>query len=332
MTNRKIVVALGGNAILAHDASAQAQQQALLATAKYLVEFIKQGDQLIISHGNGPQVGNLLLQQAAGASEQNPPMPLDTAVAMTQGSIGYWMQNAMAEVIAENGLEVDVASVVTQVEVSADDPAFKHPTKPIGPFYTKAAVDELKVAHPEQQFVEDAGRGYRRVVASPRPIGVKEAGVVNQLVKAGIVPISVGGGGVPVVREGNRLVGREAVIDKDFASEKLAELVGADLLIILTAVDHIFVNFNQPNQQQLTQVSVSDLKRYIAEDQFAKGSMLPKVEAAIQFVEHRPAGQAVVTSLENIGEFLATGSGTVISADVRDATRPDDELTTTTHD
>ncbi|MFC6255328.1 carbamate kinase [Secundilactobacillus hailunensis] len=314
MTARKIVVALGGNAILASDASAQAQQRALRETAKYLVKFIQQGDSLIISHGNGPQVGNLLLQQAAGNTPDNPAMPLDTAVAMTQGSIGYWLQNAMAAELADLGIEMDVATVVTQVVVDENDPAFDTPTKPIGPFYTQKEVTDIQSANPEFQFVEDAGRGYRRVVPSPRPIGVVEAGAVNQLVNAGIIPIAAGGGGVPVIRHDHELVGCEAVIDKDFASEKLAERVGADQLIILTAVDHVYVNFNTPEQQQLTAVSVDDLQQHIADGQFAAGSMLPKVEAAIEFVTHRPEGQAVITSLTNLGQFIETGSGTVISA------------------
>lgn len=313
MSGRKVVVALGGNAILSKDASAAAQQQALRDTAKYLVQFVKQGDKLIVSHGNGPQVGNLLLQQAAGSTEKNPAMPLDTAVSMTQGSIGYWMQNAMGEVLAESNLDVDVATVVTQVEVDANDKAFTNPTKPIGPFYSKEEADQKKQENPDQTFVEDAGRGYRRVVPSPIPTGVKEYRVVNALVDAGIVPISVGGGGVPVVKEGNRLVGREAVIDKDFASEKLAELVDADLLIILTAVDNIYVNFNKPDQKKLENVTVSELETYIKEDQFAKGSMLPKVQAAIDFVKNSNGGKAVVTSLENVGEFLENGSGTIIT-------------------
>lgn len=313
MSGRKVVVALGGNAILSKDASAAAQQQALRDTAKYLVQFVKQGDKLIVSHGNGPQVGNLLLQQAAGSTEKNPAMPLDTAVSMTQGSIGYWMQNAMGEVLAESNLDVDVATVVTQVEVDANDKAFTNPTKPIGPFYSKEEADQKKQENPDQTFVEDAGRGYRRVVPSPIPTGVKEYRVVNALVDAGVVPISVGGGGVPVVKEGNRLVGREAVIDKDFASEKLAELVDADLLIILTAVDNIYVNFNKPDQKKLENVTVSELETYIKEDQFAKGSMLPKVQAAIDFVKNSNGGKAVVTSLENVGEFLENGSGTIIT-------------------
>lgn len=312
MTKRKIVVALGGNAILADDASAAAQQAALADTAKSLVQFVKQGDQLIISHGNGPQVGNLLLQQAAGSTAKNPAMPLDTAVAMTQGSIGYWLENAMDKALADEGVTKDVATVVTQVEVAPDDPAFTDPSKPIGPFYTEAEVATEKQAHPDNVYVEDAGRGYRRVVASPKPINVKESAVVNALVDADVIPVSVGGGGVPVVREGNQLVGREAVIDKDFASEKLAELVHADLLIILTAVDHVFVNFNQPDQKQLTDVTSAELNQYIKENQFAKGSMLPKIQAALDFVNNRPDSKVVITSLANVGDFLEKGSGTII--------------------
>ncbi|WP_203637199.1 carbamate kinase [Levilactobacillus wangkuiensis] len=313
MTKRKIVVALGGNAILSKDASSEAQQAALRTTAKYLVKFVEQGDDLIISHGNGPQVGNLLLQQAAGSTEKNPAMPLDTAVAMTQGSIGYWMQNALDEELAAAGITKDVATVVTQVEVDPKDGAFTSPTKPIGPFYNQAEAEKLQKEHPEYTYVEDAGRGYRRVVPSPKPIGVNEYRVVDTLVGAGVIPISVGGGGVPVVREGNRLVGREAVIDKDFASEKLAELVHADLLIILTAVDNIYVNFNKPDQKKLEHVSIQELEDYEKDNQFAKGSMLPKVQAAVDFVKNSSHGQAVVTSLENIGEFLENGQGTIIS-------------------
>ncbi|WCJ47644.1 carbamate kinase [Levilactobacillus brevis] len=285
MTKRKIVVALGGNAILADDASAAAQQAALAETAKYLVQFVKQGDQLIISHGNGPQVGNLLLQQAAGSTAKNPAMPLDTAVAMTQGSIGYWLENAMDKALADAGLPQDVATIVTQVAVADDDPAFSDPGKPIGPFYTSAEITAERQAHPDN---------------------------VNALVDAGVIPVAVGGGGVPVVKVGNQLVGREAVIDKDFASEKLAELVHADLLIILTAVDHVFVNFNQPDQKQLTTVTAAELTAYIQDDQFAKGSMLPKIQAALDFVNNRPSGQVVITSLANVGNFLENGSGTII--------------------
>ncbi|KRM76832.1 carbamate kinase [Secundilactobacillus collinoides DSM 20515 = JCM 1123] len=321
MTKRRVVVALGGNAILSKDASAKAQQQALRNTAKYLVQFIENGDELIVSHGNGPQVGNLLLQQAAGSTDINPAMPLDTAVAMTQGSIGYWLQNALNEEIRKSGLDCSVATVITQVEVNPDDQAFTNPTKPIGPFYSKEDAEAQHAEHPEFTFVEDAGRGYRRVVPSPKPVNVTEADVVNKLVNVGIVPISVGGGGVPVVREGDRLVGREAVIDKDFASEKLAEQIDADLLIILTAVDYVFVNFNQPDQKALGEVTIDELRNYLDENQFAKGSMLPKVQAAIDFVENTNGGKAVITSLENIDGFLANGDGTIISKSVVDAAK-----------
>ncbi|MDN6967849.1 carbamate kinase [Oenococcus oeni] len=312
MTKRKVLVALGGNAILSTDASAEAQQQALRDTAKYLLQFIKQGDQLIISHGNGPQVGNLLLQQAAGSTKTNPAMPIDTAVAMTQGSIGYWMEKAFGEELALAGIQKDVAAVITQVEVSGSDPAFENPSKPIGPFLSKTAVREAQKINPKYTYMEDAGRGYRRIVSSPKPINVKEYQVINTMVEAGIVPISVGGGGIPVVKHNNNWLGQEAVIDKDFASEKLAELVEADLLIILTAVDNIYINFNRPNQKKLESVSTSELKAYIEEGQFAKGSMLPKVQAAMAFVENRPNAKAVVTSLKNVENFLKYGDGTVI--------------------
>ncbi|WP_203639605.1 carbamate kinase [Levilactobacillus wangkuiensis] len=310
---KRVVVALGGNAILSKDASAEAQQEALRRTAKYLVQFVKQGDQLIISHGNGPQVGNLLLQQSAGSTRENPAMPLDTAVAMTQGSIGYWLQNALGKELRSNQIDVEVATVVTQVEVAKDDRAFENPTKPIGPFYSKEAAEKQQHLHPGYVFSEDAGRGYRRVVPSPKPINVCEANVISKLVSNGVVPISVGGGGVPVVRQGEVLVGQEAVIDKDFASEKLAEQVGADLLIILTAVDAVYINYNQKNQTALKDVTINELEKYIAENQFAKGSMLPKVQAAIEFVQHSDNARAVITALDNVSGLMQGGVGTVIS-------------------
>ncbi|CAM2839025.1 Carbamate kinase [Dellaglioa algida] len=310
--SRKIVIALGGNAILSKDASAEAQQQALRETAEYLVKFVEKGDKLIISHGNGPQVGNLLLQQAAAVSEKNPALPLDTCVAMTQGSIGYWMQNALDNALAEKGIDKEVATIVTQVIVDQNDDAFSNPTKPVGPFFTEEAAKAEMAAHEEMTFVEDAGRGWRRVVPSPRPTGIKEYKTIDRLTENDVISISVGGGGVPVVEENGKLHGVEAVIDKDFASEKLAELVNADLLIILTSVDNVYVNFNKPNQEKLEEVTVSQLKAYIKEDQFAKGSMLPKIEAAIEFVEASQNGRAIVTSLENISQLLDNDAGTVI--------------------
>lgn len=314
MPKRKIVVALGGNAILTSDASAQAQQAALRNTAEYLVRFIENGDDIIISHGNGPQVGNLLLQQEAANSEKNPAMPLDTCVAMTQGSIGYWLQNAMAQVMAERHIAKDVVSLVTQVVVDEKDTAFTHPTKPIGPFLSEADA-EREMARTNTVFKEDAGRGWRKVVPSPKPISIKEHKVINQLVQAGVVTITVGGGGIPVIESENTMKGVEAVIDKDFASQKLAELVQADLLVILTGVDHVYVHYNQPDQKKLEVVSVSEMKAYMKEDQFAAGSMLPKVQAAIHFVEQYPEGKAIITSLENIESVLTEQGGTIITAD-----------------
>ncbi|OQO70094.1 carbamate kinase [Enterococcus villorum] len=315
MANRKVVVALGGNAILSTDASAKAQQKALMETAKYLVKFIEQGDELIISHGNGPQVGNLLIQQQAADSEKTPAMPLDTCVAMTEGSIGYWLQNAMGEVLKEKGIDKDVVSLVTQVIVDENDPSFKKPSKPVGPFYTEEEANEQMKNDPTVTFKEDAGRGWRKVVASPKPISIKEARVIETLVEQGIITISVGGGGIPVVETATGLEGREAVIDKDFASEKLAEIIGADLLIVLTGVDNVYVNYQKPDQKKLETVSVSEMKQYIDENQFAPGSMLPKVEAAIAFVEARPNAKAIITSLENIENLLASEEGTIIVSD-----------------
>lgn len=311
--SKRIVVALGGNAILTDDPSAQGQIEALRYTSQQLIELIKQGHEVIISHGNGPQVGNLLLQQSAADSESNPAMPLDTCVAMTQGSIGYWLQNMLNLAIAEAGLDKQVASVITQVVVNEADTAFSNPTKPVGPFLTKEEADAATEATGDT-YVEDAGRGYRKVVPSPKPESIVEAPVIKAMVEQGFVTVSAGGGGIPVVKDGKAYRGVEAVIDKDFASAKLAELVKADFLLILTGVDNVYINYNQPNQEKLEDVTVSQLKQWVSEDQFAPGSMLPKVEAAISFVESAK-GQAVITSLENIQAYFNGGSATVINPD-----------------
>lgn len=311
MKNKRIVVALGGNAILSDDASERAQKMAIRSTCKKLFKLAGDGNQLIISHGNGPQVGNLLLQQQAANSAKNPAMPLDTCVAMTQGSIGYWMQNEMSRVLHENGVNRTVVSLVTQVCVDANDPAFSNPTKPIGPFLTKEEADAAS-SKDSCIYKEDSGRGYRKVVPSPRPVGIVECDAVVKLIENNVITISCGGGGVPVVLTENGYDGVEAVIDKDLASEKLAELVGADALVILTGVDNVYINFNKPNQEKLTKVTVSQLKKYIAEEQFAKGSMLPKIEAAIAFVEAVESGVAIITSLDKLGE-INEGAGTVIT-------------------
>lgn len=312
--SKKIVVALGGNAILIDDPSAEGQIKALQETSEKLVGLIEQGHQLVISHGNGPQVGNLFLQQVAGESEQNPALPLDTLVAMTQGSIGYWLQNALKEAMVEKNIDKQVASVVTQVVVDENDQAFENLTKPVGPFLTEEEAEKA-TAETGDTYVEDAGRGYRKVVASPMPQSIVEYPVLKSLIDNNIITISTGGGGVPVVETDKGYKGVEAVIDKDFASGKLAEQVEADYLLILTGVDNVYINFNEPNQEKLEEVTVSQLNQWIEEEQFAPGSMLPKVEAAVDFVESRPGAKAVITSLENINNFFDGGSATVVSAD-----------------
>ncbi|MDO4667434.1 MAG: carbamate kinase [Streptococcus sp.] len=312
MANRKIVVALGGNAILSSDPSAKAQQEALVETAKHLVKLIKNGDDLIITHGNGPQVGNLLLQHLAANSDKNPAFPLDSLVAMTEGSIGYWLQSALQNALLEEGIKKDVASVVTQVVVDKNDPAFTNLSKPIGPFYSESEAKE-EAEKSGAVFKEDAGRGWRKVVASPKPVDIKEINTIRTLLNDGQIVIAAGGGGIPVVQEADgSTVGVEAVIDKDFASQRLAELVEADLFIVLTGVDYVYVNYNKPNQSKLERVNVAQLEEYIQEEQFAPGSMLPKVQAAIAFVNGRPEGEAVITSLENLGALIESESGTII--------------------
>lgn len=315
MSHRKIVVALGGNAILSTDPSAQAQEAALVETARYLVKLIQNGDELIITHGNGPQVGNLLLQHLKANSEKNPAFPLDSLVAMTEGSIGFWLQNALENALVDANIEKSVASVVTQVIVDKDDPAFADPSKPIGPFYSE---EEAKAESEKTgaTFKEDAGRGWRKVVASPKPIGIKEINSIRTLLNDGQIVIAAGGGGIPVIEnENGYLDGVEAVIDKDFASQLLAELVEADVFIVLTGVDYVYINYNKPNQERLERVTVSQLQEYIKQGQFAPGSMLPKVEAAIDFVTHQPAGKAVITSLSNLGALIESESGTIIVKD-----------------
>ncbi|WP_423189329.1 carbamate kinase [Alkalibacterium sp. f15] len=312
MTKRKIVIALGGNAILTDDSSAQAQQKALKHTAEYLVQFVENGDAIAVSHGNGPQVGNLLLQQEAANSEKNPAMPLDTCVAMTQGSIGYWLQAALSKALKEKGLNNDVASIVTQVVVSEDDPAFKNPSKPVGPFLSEEE-GRVQMEETGATFIEDAGRGWRKVVPSPKPISIKEINVIKTLIENDIIPITVGGGGIPVIMKGDEYIGIEAVIDKDFASETLAVSLQADLLVILTGVDNVMVNYQQSDEKVLEEVTVAEMRAYVDQKQFAAGSMLPKVEAALKFVEKNPSGKAIITSLENIQAAISENGGTIIT-------------------
>ena len=305
------VIALGGNAILDTDPTDEGQKAVVNHAAKYIAEFVAKGEQVIVCHGNGPQVGNLLLQQKAGESEKNPALKLDTCVAMTQGSIGYWLQNALTNEFEKRNIAKPVISVVTQVRVDKEDPSFKKPSKPIGPFYTKEEAD-AEAAKDGSTYVEDAGRGYRKVVPSPMPKEIVEKEAVRALVEADVLTICSGGGGIPVVAEDGQYVGVGAGNDKDFSARVLAENVDADRLIILTGVDNIYINYNQPDQKALEQISVAEAEEYIKEGHFAAGSMLPKIEAALDFVKGDDKRKAIITSIENL-ENIDKEAGTVIS-------------------
>lgn len=318
MARKKIVVALGGNAILTDDPSAQGQKAALQSTAQQLVALVQRGDDLVITHGNGPQVGNLLLQNLAADSADNPAFELDSLVAMTQGSIGYWLQNAMRNELNQLRLDKVVSTLVTQVLVDRDDPAFQDPSKPIGPYYTEDQA-QAKMAQSSAIFKEDAGRGWRKVVASPTPLAINEIETIRKLVDDQHIVIASGGGGIPVVQGHDRTFhGVEAVVDKDEASQSLASALEADLFLVLTGVDHVYINFNEEDQERLDQVSYAELEKHMADGQFAAGSMQPKVQACMDFVKTNPNSQAVITSLDNLENFLNGGSGTLIQYEAKE--------------
>lgn len=313
MINKRVVIALGGNAIQTGEGTSVAQQHAIEDTVSELEKFVMNDVEVIISHGNGPQVGAMLIQQKESDSERTPAMPLDVCGAMSQGMIGYWFQNAVSKMLDHCHLERNVATILTRVEVDPNDEAFQNPTKPVGPFYTEEEAKNEMENNPGVTFKEDAGRGWRKVVASPHPINIIEAPIINDLVDHGNITISCGGGGVPVVRLEEGYRGVEAVIDKDFASEKLAELVNADILLILTAVDHVYINFNKPDQKMLERVTAAELEQYIKEGQFAKGSMLPKIEAALEFVNSGEDKKVIITDLKNAYRAFEGTAGTVIT-------------------
>lgn len=304
--SKRIVIALGGNAL---GNTPYEQLKFVEQTAKPIVDLIAEGNEVIIAHGNGPQVGmiNLGMSTAAEAKAIKSDMPFPECGAMSQGYIGYHLQNAIGNELAARGIVKDVATIITQVLVDENDPAFQHPSKPIGAFYDKETADRI-VTERGYTFVEDAGRGYRRVVPSPKPVDVIEKNMVNALVEQGYVVITVGGGGIPVIRKDGKLIGTPAVIDKDFASAKLAELVHADALVILTAVDRVAINWGKPNQTALDEMGVEEAERYCNEGHFAPGSMLPKVKAAISFA--KTGGDAIIASLENAGAAVRGESGT----------------------
>lgn len=309
----RIVIALGGNAL--GDTAAE-QRDRIAAAAPALVGLIAQGHEIIVSHGNGPQVGAIRLAfetAAAAAPGRVPAMDLPECTAMSQGYIGYHLQQGIAAELRRVGMPWHVATVVTQVEVDPADPAFAAPTKPIGAFYDEPTARAMTAADPTLRMVEDAGRGWRVVVASPRPVRIVERESILNLLDHEFIVIACGGGGVPVVREPDgRLRGVDAVIDKDFASAALAEAVGADHLFILTAVDRVAIGFGTPGQRDLDRLCVDEAQRYVEEGQFAAGSMRPKVEAAIRFASSGPGRTAVICSLEKAPLAMRGESGTVI--------------------
>ncbi len=308
----KIVVALGGNALQnGKEARADQQEKVAKETIRKLIPLIKQGHELVIVHGNGPQVGNIVLHEEAIDTETTPTMPLHACVGMTQGMIGYWLQKALTEEMARENIAKDAVTIVTQIEVSSEDPAFHNPTKPIGPFYSEAEAAEV-AREKGYEMREDAGRGWRHVVPSPKPIEILEVPTIKKLLAQDTVVIAAGGGGIPVRNNGDgTFTGIDAIIDKDFAAELLAREIGADTLVILTAVDNAMINYGTENQQKLGHISIAEAEQYISEGQFAPGSMLPKVEASVNFAKH--GGRAIITSLENAENAISQGLGTIIS-------------------
>ncbi|XMT16965.1 carbamate kinase [Candidatus Saccharibacteria bacterium oral taxon 488] len=313
---RTIVVALGGNALQRQgEASSQAQQRVADETIAQLLPLIQAGHRVAIVHGNGPQVGNIVLHEEAINTEAVPSLPLEDSGAMSQGLIGFWLQQAIHDALATRGVhDKYAASIVTQTVVDQADPAFQNPTKPIGPFYSE---EEAKKVQAERGYTvrEDSGRGWRRVVPSPKPQEIVEAPVIKALVDAGVLVVSTGGGGIPVLRDASgQLSGVAAVIDKDFGAAKLADTLGADTLLILTSVDAAKVNFGQPTEQALGEVSVEELQQHIDAGQFAAGSMLPKTQAALSFVAGASGRTAIITSLEKTADAINGAAGTRIKS------------------
>lgn len=308
---KRIVIALGGNAL---GNTLPEQMTAVKITAKAIVDLIEEGCEVVVAHGNGPQVG-MINNAMAALSRENPNQPntpLSVCVAMSQAYIGYDLQNALREELLNRGItDIPVATMVTQIRVDEADPAFQNPSKPIGHFMTKE-----QAAHAEEAYgyvmKEDAGRGYRRVVASPKPAEIIEIGAIRSLVNDGQLVIACGGGGIPVTLQGNHLKGASAVIDKDFASCLLAKELDADFLIILTAVEKVAINFGKPEEKWLDELDTAQAKQYISEGHFAPGSMLPKVEAAVEFAESKQGRTALITLLEKAKDGILGKTGTQI--------------------
>ncbi|MBK2402422.1 MULTISPECIES: carbamate kinase [unclassified Erysipelothrix] len=307
---KRIVIALGGNAL---GNNAEEQIELVKQTAQTIVDMAEEGYEVIVGHGNGPQVGmiNLAMEFAANNGGGTPAMPFPECGAMSQGYIGYHLQQAIQNELRKRKIDKHCASVVTQMIVDENDPAFEKPTKPVGLFYTEEESVKL-AAEKGYSFMEDAGRGYRRVVASPLPKEIVEIDLIKQLTGQGDIVITVGGGGIPVIETAEGYKGVAAVIDKDRSCSKLALDLNADMLIILTAVDRVCIHYNTPQQEELATMNVAEAKQYIKEGHFAPGSMLPKIEACLDFVEHASEGQALVTSLVRAKDALAGVTGTII--------------------
>ena len=310
--SKRIVIALGGNAL---GNNPEEQLELVKNTAKAIVDLIKEGHEIMIGHGNGPQVGmiNLAMEYASQEGANTPTMPFPECGAMSQGYIGYHLQQAIGNELKRENIDKCCVTVITQVVVDEHDPAFKNPTKPIGSFYTKEDAEKIE-KEKGYTFVEDSGRGYRRVVASPKPVEIVESNVIEKIVATGNIVITVGGGGIPVIKTNNgELKGVPAVIDKDSSSAKLAQDLAADMLIILTAVEKVAINFNKPDQKDLSSMTLKECEKYISEGHFAKGSMLPKVEACKKFVEESSKNAvAIITSLEKAAEAIRGETGTTI--------------------
>lgn len=305
----KVVVALGGNAL---GKSPEEQLKLVKNTASSLIGLIQAGNQVVISHGNGPQVGQINLgMDFAAQNGKTAAFPFPECGAMSQGYIGYHLQQSLQNELHQRGMEKDVVTTVTQVVVDPSDPAFENPTKPVGDFYTKEQAAQIE-QEKGYTFVEDAGRGYRQVVPSPLPKRIVELNSIETLIENGTLVIAAGGGGVPVVEEGGALTGVPAVIDKDRSSALLADNIDADQLIILTAVDYVYINYNQPDEQKLTELSQARAQELIDAGQFPAGSMLPKIQACLSFVKGHPERKAIITSLAGLDQALEGKLGTVI--------------------
>ncbi len=309
--DERIVIALGGNAL---GDTPEEQQKRIDDAAEALVGLISQGYEIIVSHGNGPQVGmiNLAFSMSSSDNEKIPPMPLAECTAMSQGYIGYHLQKGIQKELTREGMPWHVATMVTQVEVDENDEAFKNPTKPIGIYYTEDEAKKLMAENPEKVYIEDAGRGYRRVVASPLPKNIVEKDSILNLLDNEFVVIACGGGGIPVIKTQDGYKGVDAVIDKDFASALLAESVDAKYLFILTAVDRVSLNYGKPDEKVLEKMSVKEAEQYCNEGHFAPGSMLPKVKAGIKFAKSKKGRRAVIASLEKAPLAIRGLSGTII--------------------